>query len=553
MIRALLIAITCAVIAASTAWGACPSDISYSTSGSGTPGSFSCSPAPGGSGLYDIDIVATSTGTLTYTIEIDNGLSIRRIEVKNDGSSSTAVQVTVTTAGRVENVRRHASTTGEVWIGTLDAAAGIGTGSGGLISVDRIESLITAGDITAEIDVAGSAISGENTAINSITCSGDLKNDVTAAVDNIGTITVAGDILHVDDPTQVQILAYDSIGSVEADSIVASIKAGYGNATTAESIGVIRTLSSDYSGEIQTDDLLTGIFVARDLVAGGIHVTNALTAPIWIGRDFGKAGGNSGIIIDEASGLEAQIILNQADVGGEWTSGSTIVIDSATLTGPTYSALPSTLGGGAVGEAEFRLHRKACVPEYDPLNGPAILYGELDMVGWEILCVEPNANVALEYYGPVALSASSEDDTHQIEYCSGSTWVDVYDDFTVSRDSGNHRKVIVDPDTTWDFGSYRITRSSGGLLCEDVDGTPEVATFTYYLDVVYCEEFLLGGFDMNADDNLTDAGDLPAWTLSPSDLNGDAAADADDLLLLDNAIDEYEAGAGVTYYPGPWN
>ena len=110
--------------------------------------------------------------------------------------------------------------------------------------------------------------------------------------------------------------------------------------------------------------------------------------------------------------------------------------------------------------------------------------------------------------------------------------------FDVSRNSGNHRQLVVEPNAGWEVGFYRIVRSDGGLLCEDVEGSPDVSDFGYYIEVMDCESLLLGGgFDMNSDDAVTEEGDLPAWFLSPVDFNGDNEADGDDYLILESACE----------------
>ena len=85
-----------------------------------------------------------------------------------------------------------------------------------------------------------------------------------------------------------------------------------------------------------------------------------------------------------------------------------------------------------------------------------------------------------------------------------------------------------------------MTRLSNRLFCEGVGGgtAPQVQTFTYRVDVTdECEFLLLGMFDLNDDEAITVAGDLPVWLDAPVDFNGDAAADAVDMGLLLQATD----------------
>ena len=77
------------------------------------------------------------------------------------------------------------------------------------------------------------------------------------------------------------------------------------------------------------------------------------------------------------------------------------------------------------------------------------------------------------------------------------------------------------------------------IQCADVLNVPFVRDFTYTVHAVDdCEEWLLGMFDLNNDDDLTYAGDVGAWTGAPVDFTGDNVVDEEDLEALLRAINQ---------------
>lgn len=146
-------------------------------------------------------------------------------------------------------------------------------------------------------------------------------------------------------------------------------------------------------------------------------------------------------------------------------------------------------------------------------------------------------------------SGAASDEVIKVEkFLGGSSWDDVTDEFdAVVTGDPHHRIVVVSPDTNWELGTYRLTGYEDGgvknLRCRDVGGElygPEVQDFTYLVTFIDgCEEWLLGMFDMNDDDDLTYEGDIGAWTGAPVDFTGDNLADEDDLEALLTAIDQF--------------
>lgn len=531
-------------LTASISWArTCPSDISHSTSGSGTPGSFSCTPYS--TGVYNINIVATSTGILTYAIEIDNGISIHDLVVKNEGDANTVVTIVLTTAGRVESVRRHEYSSGEVWIDALEADAGIGasTSPNGEISVDRIGSLNTGGDITAAITVNGA--SGESMAVDSISCDGNLMSDINVLLGSVGSITVGGDF-------------YPSISTVQVGDLDSIVVTGVVRAALSVS-GTMRRFEAGQLGidgvfESQInahyiDGTSAGIFIHGDWVSGHIEIEyGSLVAPVEVDGCFGCPDNNAKLELISYADLIAQVTINKGDDGGTWGSEAMIcfinggALCSASIDEPYYTLAASTLGGGSVGLAPFHLHDESCSPangdvQYFPVSwylGGSCL-DQCDPFGVDDSVPD---NVAIvRHYGPVQWASGDPLTVKRRSLaCGGSeTWTDVTSSFDFEINSGSgDREIKVTytgagyPYWPIDF-EYRIEPVAGVLKCKNVDGNPDVADYDYEFTLVAeCEESFMAHYDQNNDEALSGL-DLVAWSASPVDLNGDAVADGADL------------------------
>lgn len=272
-----------------------------------------------------------------------------------------------------------------------------------------------------------------------------------------------------------------------------------------------------------------------------------------------------------ASGLEGQVIINRANIDAAWQSNAKVIVDSTELTSATYAAAASEIGGGAVGRAEFRLHRESCDPTNEltgdpPTREPGVLHVEshleLDVGGVNWVCVAGPATVFMQFYGPISVNTGSEapDRPVKLHRWTGTSW-SVVTGFSVSAAPGGDRKRLALTLGNGFFGgSYRVTREPNGLFSDHVNevspGDPAgVNAFTYYFDVVIdsCEGMLLAGFDFNSDDDVSEPGDLPAWLVSPVDLTNDALINSDDITSLQSAAALYgQSPSTPVYYPGPY-
>lgn len=235
------IALVFAAVLAPISWAVCPvSEICYTTSGTGSlnPSDFDVT-YDSGDDVYDISIIAAGSASgFTIAITGANDIVIRNVVVKNTAASGTFVRVSFLgddeDLARVVSVTKAPTSSGEVWVGMVSTTDGIGATSSpwGAIEVDKIEALLTAGDITAEIVAAGSGLANQNVAIGSITTTngGDLRNHVTTETDGIGDIIVSGEIRHAGSPsTTVNIFSWGDIGEVRAAEMNAVIRTGVGN------------------------------------------------------------------------------------------------------------------------------------------------------------------------------------------------------------------------------------------------------------------------------------------------------------------------------------
>ena len=240
--------------------------------------------------------------------------------------------------------------------------------------------------------------------------------------------------------------------------------------------------------------------------------------------------------------LQNQIIINATNSSGVWSvdisinyQGNGQPTTGEILIGPDrdqpykaphYEALPSELGGGAIGLAPFNFHAKACVP---------VKGGSVALL---TLTEQQNYEAVIEHYGPVfANSSPALLIERRVDMSTG--WVDVTSQFTVTvADSSDprSREVRFKPSSgnAWVTAQYRV--SPDELRCADVAGTPFVVyqsgcDMGCFLDTygftVNTNSGCQGSADTNGDGFVTPA-DFSAWinafnnNLPACDQNGDS-------------------------------
>jgi hypothetical protein len=212
-------------------------DITYSTSGTGGSSvtCFECEEDEM-TGDVHIVIVAESMGVFTIDIQCFDGVRIASCNVKNTGEEETRLVINFENGdfdglAQVVDFRKSTAmdSTGEVWIETMNPSGNIGPTelhTTNVIRADRIQTLQTGSTacLTAEVIAHGSAITGQNVAIDTIQV-GDIFHDITAESDSIGTITVSGNIGDPDfeNDEWVVIMGKRDVTSITASAIYADI------------------------------------------------------------------------------------------------------------------------------------------------------------------------------------------------------------------------------------------------------------------------------------------------------------------------------------------
>lgn len=472
------------------------------------------------------------------------------------------------------------------------AVAGQIQGNLGDVDVTRLGTIGVNTGLDVLSDVTGNLLfretSGGPDLPSNLSVSGEVDGGVSIVAESgIGTLDVEGSIGEEGDPAAIvsgrditEIIAGDLYADIEASHLVGPslvysnirrIRVTDDNGGGGDFVG---TIHANTIGDPKDRLLEAGVGGLPQIIVEGNWGSSTTPSILTLEAPLAETDPSVSVILVDGGflagsefnlpedGLEGQIIFSRV-VGAGWETGAEIVIDGSpdiVLGGTTYDAAASEIGGGSAGLGQFRLHRQSCDPPAI-VEGESGYYGELaiegslEINGTEIECVYDRfVPVGLRFYGPIEVSDPETSGDIKVERYAHPFWIDVTDDYLVDHSSEDRRVAIVSPDPGgdgWAAGSFRMTRVDGGLLCAEVAGAPDVSRFTYYLDVYVndCGEMLLGGFDLNSDQNLTSGGDVPAWAAGPEDLNADSAIDSGDLATLDSAIGLWQAAP--IYFPGP--
>lgn len=465
---------------------------------------------------------------------------------------------------QVEAFFKHTGSTGEVWLTLLETTGNIGSSvnpQGGVVNADKIGTLRTTegGSLTALVEATGSTID-DDVDIELIDISGNLWNHVNAASGQIGNITVDGNI---GDPTfgdpmfpntvVVEINSPRNIGIIEASAIYAEISSKGDNGSGNGTIDSVVTSAGDFVGSLLTHGF--DVFGANRAmsIAGDLDAdvtVNSLPLENDIRIDGSLASGRT-IYFTQPSTIDevGQIYINRGNNGG--SLDGTIQIGTSSpivITDPDYAATATSIGGGSIGEAPFYLHETSCNP---PDNSSfAGIIADPSSILFPPACMSNPYKVGLRFYGPVQLlNNPPQDEIIMVEKYNDYTlgWDDVTEDFKVTT-TGDPRTLLVWPvagDDEWELGIYRMTpfvddTENINIQSANVENVPFVRNFSYIVTVEdACEEFMLMTFDMNDDDDLTYAGDVHAWLVSPTNFTADEVADEEDLEALLNAIGRF--------------
>ncbi len=407
--------------------------------------------------------------------------------------------------------------------------------------------------------------------INFIDVDGNMTGSVGALTGSLFTLVVDGD-LGTSSLSPV-ISARDEIRRVSVGRAWATILS---TGTTATS-GILRnvtTTSGPFVGTISARRMegsaqqSSGISIAGNLDAN-VTFTDALIAQfVTVAGNYPAtrtfrvgAGWAAGQTLTVSGPLAGQVMLNSNDLGSTWTGAASA--NSVSLTPvPKYAALSSTLGGGAVGEVPFNLHKEDCLPA----NGSgACSYPSRNWINCGSLTTDIRDTLVLRHYGPIVVENSGGNAPVKVERqslvqqcnpnCTPAPWEDVTSqvDICVAPTEGSTprpreiwiaRKRVNGVAQPW-WGGYQIQvslmpnstnpylRSSGTLAAN----APIIAGYPYSFGTL-CDELLglsAGGWTND---------DIAAWGATPTDLNNDGVADASDLALLVNLVTQTEQGGG---------
>ncbi len=382
----------------------------------------------------------------------------------------------------------------------------------------------------------GGPIAAPGGGIDSIIVGGNLRRNVSAR-DFINNIDVSGNIVPSGAlPVGIGVSAANApIGVVKAASMNANIVAGPENPPGQRGdIKQVKTTSGGFSGLIIGRNLqgtalgVPALDIAGDLAANvTVHgsvdrptTINGVLAPDKTIQIHESLTPNAPITITNATGLQGQIIINANGADGVW-SGNVTVGSTHLSPVPSYTNLPASLGGGAVGLAGFNFHAQACSPVHLSAVWP------------------PPASVIVDHYGPVIENVSGPPPVFKIEHRpigSGTeNWTDQTAQFSMMVESVfPFRHVTVTPTTGNSFlasKEYRIqpqfesgTSGMTALRCRYPGPFVGVVVYDYRF-------FTVPPYDMNGDGSINSI-DVAVWPTQPRDFNADSAANFVDLQML---------------------
>lgn len=502
-----------------------------------------------GSSEWSITIAFSGATTGNPTIRVApvvNNQRLRQVLVTNNGSSIWALLQIDSGSGGImfdyaKNVLWDTGSNRGILLSHLLTHGDVGNIVVNSINGGSQEFVDIGGDLTGDITIhrePGNGF-GSGSVINMIV-RGDFLGDIDAPSGSgwdfwIQKLEVGGDIGSISDP-----IAINTRGDIQRIIAGGSIYADI-DATAYEDgeLGRIEAAGGDFVGSLTGKNfadfgqITGGVFVENGDLDADIALVEELTHDIIVGGSF-----VSGREIDlPAGGLQAQIVFNNLDDGGEWDGD--VLIDGVALSAqPHYTNTAASIGGGAAGLAPFTHHGTSCVPT----DGATIFIKSLDIFDPEEGCLDHDFTQAkVRLYGPVELVGAAP---HvEVLVWSGSAYVDA--GFTIVTSivsSTGEREVLVkrSGDLPWPEGEYRIVPLEDKMTSKGVVGDPDVDMFEYEFTLADgCQLGLLQNFDFNEDETVCEE-DFLTWSSDPCDLNDDEVVDCDDIALLLSAIDLYQ-------------
>ena len=467
----------------------------------------------GTGGKYRIDVYATNDSTgfppgsdVVFQIFGDTSERIEWIKVHNNTTVATQlIRLQVAPTGGFATMRSvdeisRATTTGEIRIDNLTLLEDLGSVTAHTIVNANVRNAY--GTITLLDRGAGNSSN-----INTMRVNGNITGNIICQYGGIlgGIIGING--LRVDGSigtsgTPVNIWTRDDIrylfvptGAIFADIDVGKYSGGSSNdiGRIEARDGVTGSVKARKFADIAGSGNAPGLYITGSTgdLAANITLTQAMDRDIRVGRSF--TSGNT--ITLPSAGLTGQIIINQQNVSGAWSGA--ITVGGVTLSPtPSYSNLAADIGGGAAGLAKFGLHGESSAP----VNGSAFTYTPAGCPNSAILCntdspggaglVNDNRDrwALIRHYGRVSLpSGGAGAVTVERRPYGGSTWTDVSSNYVADvytsgagSDAGGRvlrvkRNTAVCADEYFPLNyDYRIKPVAGKVKSANVEGPPDV-------------------------------------------------------------------------------
>ena len=435
---------------------------------------------------------SVEANNITGGINCSEG-AVRRVRARTGNLTGSVIGKTISGSGTDSGVNIAGTLTGQVSaVYTSNPAAcditlpitvgSMATGSG-VASQGKIGANITSTVGKIGIVRAGDAIGSSGAPVTITAATG---------IDEFSTTSTAG-------------VAYANVTCTTGGIGTFSIPYQMGGTVTADSI------TSFYAYYLANTTLIVrnavpanAVYTVENDVASGLMRFNAgFGGRLMIGHSLASGG----TIVFGNQNLFGQVVINSANSGGAWlgtvrTNGTTGPILTPV---PAYAFDSGYLGGGAVGEAPYQLHKEDCVPETSGTysSDPASVSVPQEYGVWQFTnpalaadypkLYPPLPQLRTRFYGPVRRTgvSGSQDQGVAVQRFDGSNWVDATSIFSVSG-PGNVDSLVRDlitaakPCVNYQPGLHRIVRnnepltSTSRLKCAYVAGNPDVAQFAHY-------------------------------------------------------------------------
>ncbi len=411
------------------------------------------------------------------------GTSIDVVEVVNwnggvsEMDFSAGVQATNGNIGRVTvtNARLLGSVMADLGsIATrINSGIGIGPATGSPMTIRAKNGIarVDAPSINANIDAKFNSGSGQLQTLTT-TATGNFSGSLSAAaIGSTGTgVSIAGNLLAPVTVSGDVLKPFTVAGSTSANvSLLGTISqpviftAGYSsgtfslgnvtsNVTFGGTLGVSGTIASTSSAStvavaldipatktLQITGNHMGTCTVGGSIAGSFNVGGSLTGTLIINGSLSMGGsittGSSG-----NPGLPGQVIINAGNASGQWLGSVKVGGSTGTVLTmqPHYDNASLSLGGGAVGENRFNLHRKDSFPA-------ELVAGQPIMVSGTGVPSESNP-IEKRHYGPVTWDSLGDPPyTVWRRAAEDATEVDITSCFVQERDPNNHTIVTLKP------------------------------------------------------------------------------------------------------------